>query len=117
MVTPKACPAVWERLQSDSIGFRHEPDIFIPISSSLIPDTNNQNVPSSSEHQITSTQSKDVIDYQINNQKSLQENRDDSAHHVSLCMNDVRTTLFIEENAFNDAKATMNSNNNGGKGI
>lgn len=57
------------------------------------------------------------MDYQINNQKLSQQENDESAHHVSLCMNDIRTTLFIEESAFNDAKAVMNSNNNGGKGM
>lgn len=75
-------PTVWERLPSNSINHRHQPDRLIPINSSPFDNVNND---------------------QIDNQTSLIQQ--DSAHHVSLCVNDLRTTLFIDEN-------TLNNNNN-----
>ena len=109
-------PAVWERFQSDPIRLRHEPDIFIPIIPSRVADTNNQETISYSNNLITSSPFDNVSDYQINNQTSSQQVHD-SAHHVSVCVNDLHTTLFIDEDAFNSTKATTNSNNNSGKGI
>jgi hypothetical protein len=69
-----------------------------------------------SNNLITSSPFDNVVDYQINNQTSSQQAHK-SAHHVSLCVNDLHTTLFIEEDALNSAKTTANNNNNGGKGI
>ena len=106
-------PAVWERIQSNPIGLRHQPDIFIPVIPTATVDTNNQGTMSYSNNLISSSPFDNVVDHQINNQKSSQ----DSAHHVSLCVNDLHTTLFIDEDALNSTKTTMNSNNNGGKGI
>jgi len=61
-----------------------------------------------------------TTDYQINQQTSSSfQQAQNPAHHVSLCVNDLRTTLYIEEDALNSTKTTVNSNNtnNGGKGI
>jgi len=98
-------PAVWERLQSDPIGLRHEPDIFIPIDAT---DTNNQETMAFTDQQITTAPIKMINDDQINNS---------SAHHVSLCVNDLRTTLYIDEDALNATKTTMNSNSSSGKAV
>ncbi|CAF0790142.1 unnamed protein product [Rotaria sordida] len=104
-------PAVWERLQSDPIRFRHEPDVFIPIIPTAVTDTNIQETTSYSNNIITSSQFDNVGGYQTSNQTSSQPVQE-SAHHVSLCVNDLHTTLFIDENAFNSTKTLMNSNNN-----
>ncbi len=109
-------PAVWERLQSNPVRLRHQPDIFIPIIPAAVADTNNQETMSYSNNLITSSPFDNVVDYQINNQTSSQQAHE-SAHHVSVCVNDLHTTLFIDEDALNSTKTTMNSNNNGGKGI
>jgi len=109
-------PAVWERLQSNPVRLRHQPDIFIPIIPAAVADTNNQETMSDSNNLITSSPFDNVVDYQINNQKSSPQTHE-SVHHVSLCVNDLHTTLFIDEDALNSTKTTMNSNNNGGKGI
>jgi len=109
-------PAVWERLQSNPVRLRHQPDIFIPIIPAAVADTNNQETMSSSNNLITSSPFDNVVDYQINNQTSSQQAHE-SAHHVSVCVNDLHTTFFIDEDALNSTKTTMNSNNNGGKGI
>jgi hypothetical protein len=105
-------PAVWERLHSDPIRLRHQPDIFIPIIPAAVADTNNQETMSYSNKLITSSPFDNVVDYQINNRASSQQ-----AHHVSVCVNDLHTTLFIDEDALNSTKTTTNSNNNGSKGI
>jgi hypothetical protein len=109
-------PAVWERLQSNPVRLRHQPDIFIPIIPAAVADTNNQETMSYSNNLITSPPFDNVLDNQINNPNSSQQ-RHQSAHHVSLCVNDLHTTLFIDEDALNSTKTTTNSNNNGGKGI
>jgi len=93
----KIAPTVWERLPTNSVHLRHQPDRFIPINSSIV-DTNNQN------NLINSSPFDNVPNYQMKNQ--------DSTHHVSLCVNDLRTTLFIDEDTLNNTKA----NNNNGKG-
>lgn len=109
-------PAVWERLQADPIRFRHQPDIFIPIVSGAVVDTNTQETVSYANNRMTSSPFDNTIDYQINDQTSTQQAQN-PAHHVSLCVNDLHTTLFIDEDAFNSTKTTVNSNNNnGGKG-
>jgi hypothetical protein len=69
-----------------------------------------------SNNLITPSPFDNAIDYQINNQISSQQAHN-AAHHVSLCVNDLHTTLFIDEDALNTTKTTTNSNNNGGKGI
>ena len=61
-----------------------------------------------SNNQITPSPFDNVVDHQINNQKS--------GHHVSLCVNDLHTTLFIDEDALNSTKRTANSDNNNSKG-
>ena len=101
MAVPR--PAVWERLQADPIGLRAEPDIFIPIDAT---DRNHQETMAFSDQQITTAPIKTINDDQINNP---------SAHHVSLCVNDLRTTLYIDEDALNATKTTMNSNSSSGK--
>ncbi|CAF3310005.1 unnamed protein product [Rotaria socialis] len=106
--------AVWERLQSDPIRFRHQPDIFIPISPAAV-DTNNQETTSySNNNQIPSSPFDNEVDYPANNQV-LSQPANESAHHVSLCVNDLHTTLFIDEDALNNTKTSINSNNNNGK--
>ena len=102
MAVPR--PAIWERLQSDPIGLRAEPDIFIPID---VTETNNEETMAFSDQQITTAPIKTINDDQINNP---------SAHRVSLCVNDLRTTLYIDEDALNTTKTTMNSNTSSGKG-
>ncbi len=109
-------PAVWERLESDPIRLRHQPDIFIPIIPAAVADTNNQETMSYSNNLITSSPFDNVGNYQINNQSSSQQAHN-SPHHVSVCVNDLHTTLFIDEDALNSTKTTTNSNNNSGKGI
>ncbi|CAF0760352.1 unnamed protein product [Rotaria sp. Silwood1] len=108
-------PAVWERLQSDPMRFRHEPDIFIPINPAAVTDTNNQETTFHSNNVITSSPFDNIADYQTSNQTSSQPVQE-SAHHVSLCVNDLHTTLFIDENALNNTKTSMNSNNNNNNG-
>jgi hypothetical protein len=108
-------PAVWERFQSDPIRLRHQPDIFIPIIPGAEADTNNQEAMSYSNNLITSSPFDNVADYQTNNQTSSQQ-PNESSHHVSLCVNDLHTTLFIDEDALNSTKTTTNSNSNGSKG-
>ncbi|CAF2381007.1 unnamed protein product [Rotaria sp. Silwood2] len=103
--------AVWERLQSDPMHFQHEPDIFIPIIPAAVTDTNNQETTSYSNNVITSSPFDNIADYQTSNQTSSQPIQE-SAHHVSLCVNDLHTTLFIDENALNSTKTSMTSNNN-----
>jgi hypothetical protein len=93
---------VWERLPSNSIHNQHQPDRFIPINPSTT-DTNNHETMSYSNNLINSSPFDNVINDPINNQ--------DSTHHVSLCVNDLRTTLFIDEDTLKNTK-TMN---NGGK--
>ena len=93
-------PAVWERLESDPVRFRHEPDIFVPIVPSPT-DTHNQ--------EIVST------DHQINNSVSNPQGNN-SSHHVSVCVNDLHTTLYIDEDALNSTKTTLNTSNGSGKG-
>lgn len=105
-------PAVWERIQSHPIRLRHQPDIFIPVNSTTTTDRNNQETISNSNHRISSSPFDNVVDHQINNQTASQQ-----AHHVSVCVNDLHTTLFIDEGALNNTKTTINSNNSGGKGI
>jgi hypothetical protein len=109
-------PAVWERLQSDPVRLRHQPDIFIPVIPAAVADTNNQETKSYPNNLITSSPFDNVVDHQINNQISSQQAHD-SVHHVSLCVNDLHTTLFIDQDALNNTKTMTNSNNNGGKGI
>ncbi|CAF1132651.1 unnamed protein product [Adineta steineri] len=111
--------AIWERLQSEPVRLRHQPDIFIPITpaaAAIVPDTNNQETMSYSNNLITSSPFDNVDDYhhQINN-RTLSQQEDKSTHHVSLCVNDLHTTLFIEEDALNNTKSSINSNNNSGK--
>ena len=109
--------AVWERVQSRPIRFRHQPDVFIPISQAVEADTNNQETKSCSNNLITSSPPFDsVVDYQINKQ-TPSEQAQGSPHHVSLCVNDLHTTLFIDEDALNSTKTIINSNNNNGRGI
>jgi hypothetical protein len=50
-------PAVWERLQSNPVRLRHQPDIFIPIipAAASAVDTNNQETMSYSNNLITSS--------------------------------------------------------------
>ena len=111
-------PAVWERLQSNPIRLRHQPDIFIPVISTTTAaakttaDRNNQETMSNTNNRISSSPFDNVVDHQINNQTASH-----SPHHVSVCVNDLHTTLFIDEGALNSTKTTINSNNNGGKGI
>jgi len=92
---------VWERLPSNSV---HQPEKIIPINSSFA-DTNNHQTISDSNRLINSSPFDNVINYPVNTSQ-------DSTHHVSLCVNDLRTTLFIDEDTLNNTK-TMN---NGGKG-
>ena len=54
-----------------------------------------------------------VLNYQIDNQGSSSQ----QGHHVSLCVNDLHTTLFIDEDALNSTKTTTTSTNNGNKGM
>jgi hypothetical protein len=61
-----------------------------------------------SNNQITSSPFDNVINSQINNPTLLQ----DSTHHVSLCVNDLHTTLFIDENAMNNTKTSNNGKGN-----
>ena len=93
--------SIWERLPLND-GPHHQQkqqdERFIPIHSSLT-DTNNR---------MNSSPFDNVINYQINSRTSAP----DSAHDVSLCVNDLRTTLFINEDTLNNSK----SMNNGGKG-
>lgn len=105
-------PAVWERLQSDPIRLRHQPDIFIPVLSTTTADRSNQETMSNANNRIRSSPFDNVVDHQINNPTASH-----SPHHVSVCVNDLHTTLFIDEGALNSTKTTINSNNNGGKGI
>ncbi|UJR35505.1 hypothetical protein I4U23_028259 [Adineta vaga] len=114
--TSTSRPAVWERLRSEPVRLRHQPDIFIPILPATKADTNNQETLSYKNNLISSTPFDNVADYQINNQTSSQP-VDKSTHHVSLCVNDLHTTLFIEEDALNNTKTTTNSHNNTSKVI
>ncbi|CAF2779310.1 unnamed protein product [Rotaria sp. Silwood2] len=100
-------PTIWQRLSSNRIHVQHQPDRFIPIHSSMA-DTNNHETMSDSNNLITSSPFNNVINDQINNQISSQ----DSTHHVSLCVNDLKTTLFIDEDALNNTKTTITNNNN-----
>lgn len=112
-------PAVWERLQSNPIRLRPQPDIFIPINSTApaaAADRNNQETISNSNNLITSSPFDNSVDHQINNQAAASQPAHHSPHHVSVCVNDLHTTLFIDEDALNTTKTTINSNNNGGKG-
>ena len=52
-----------------------------------------------------------VINHQINN-RTTTTTALDSTHDVSVCVNDLRTTLFINEETLNSNKSI----NNGGKG-
>jgi hypothetical protein len=105
----RIAPTVWEeRLpSSNSVHRPYQHDRFIPIHPSIA-DTNNHETTFYSHNQINSSPFDNVINHQINNPTSSQ----DSAHHVSLCVNDLRTTLFIDEDTLNNTK-TMNK---GGKG-
>lgn len=67
---------------------------------------------SDSNNLITSSAFNNVINDQINNQITSQ----DLAHHVSLCVNDLHTTLFIDEDTFNTKNITSNNNNSDKKG-
>ncbi|CAF0864550.1 unnamed protein product [Adineta ricciae] len=109
-------PAVWEQLRSEPVRLRHQPDIFIPIQAVTEADRNNQETSSYTNNRITTTPFDNVTDYQINNKTSSQL-VDKSTHHVSLCVNDLHTTLFIEEDALNNTKTTTNSNNSSSKVI
>lgn len=108
-------PAVWERLESDPISFRHEPDIFIPIDPAS-PDTNNFETKNVSNNLITTTAIDKAVDYQVGN-SLLAKQAHDSPHNVSLCVNDLRTTLYIDEDVLNNTKTTLNSSNGKGKFI
>ena len=72
-------------------------DRFIPIKQTLNTDTNSR---------INSSPFDNIINDQINNRTSAHESM---AHHVSLCVNDLRTTLFIDEETLN----TTPTNNKG----
>jgi hypothetical protein len=109
-------PAVWERLQSDPIRLRHEPDIFIPIIPATT-DANNQDNMSYSNQLIPSMPFNNALDCQIDNNQTSTSLNHDAVHHVSLCVNDLRTTLFIDEDVLNNTKTTTNSNNSASKGI
>ena len=78
-------------------------------------DANNQETMSYSNHLITPSPFDNVIDYQINNPTSSQHAHD-AAHHVSVCVNDLHTTLFIDEDALNSTKTT-NNNSSSSKGM
>ncbi|CAF3391869.1 unnamed protein product [Rotaria sp. Silwood1] len=103
---------IWQRLSSNRIHVQHQPDRFIPIHSSMA-DTNNHETMSDSNNLITSSPFNNVINDQINNQTSSQ----DSNHHVSVCVNDLKTTLFIDEDALNNTKTTTTNNNNDKKAV
>ena len=87
---------VWEPLPHDTID---QSNRFIPINL-VATDINNQLNNSSPFDNVSNPQ--------INNQITSQN----PTHHVSVCVNELRTTLFIDENTLNSTK----TNNNNGKG-
>lgn len=91
--------SIWERLPSNDVHHQHER--FIPIRSSFT-DTNNR--------MNNSSPFDNVINHQINNRTPMTAH--DSTHDVSLCVNDLRTTVFINEETLHKNKSI----NNGGKG-
>jgi hypothetical protein len=101
-------PTVWERRPSNSI---HQPERIIPINSSFA-DTNNHQTLFHLNNLNNSSPFDNVINYPINNQIPSH----DSTHHVSLCVNDLRTTLFIDEDTLNNNNNNTKTMNNGGKG-
>ena len=66
-------------------------------------DTNNYETMSYSNNQITPSSFDNAINSQINK---------DSTHNVSLCVNDLHTTLFIDENALNNTKTNTSGKGN-----
>jgi hypothetical protein len=95
---------VWERLPSNHVHSQNQPNSFIlPINLSNT-DTNNHEPMSYSNNRITPSPFDNVINSQINNQ--------DSTHHVSLCVNDLHTTLFIDEDALNNTKTNTGTKGN-----
>ncbi|UJR10433.1 hypothetical protein I4U23_014637 [Adineta vaga] len=84
-----ASRTLWKRLTRQT-------DEFFPINSSM---TNSNNLPTASPS------FDNVIDSQTNNPSlsSLQ-----GANHISLCVNDLHTTLFIDEDTLNHTKLTTN---------
>ncbi|CAF1176092.1 unnamed protein product [Rotaria sordida] len=98
------------RFSSNRVHVQYQPDRFIPINSSIA-DTNNHETMSNSNNLITSSPFNNVTNDQINNQISSQ----DSTHHVSLCVNDLHTTLFIDEDTLKKTKTSIN--NNGRKAV
>ena len=94
--------SIWERLPSNDA--HHQDERFIPINSSSFTDTNNR---------MNSSPFDNVINHQINNRTTTTTTTAlDSTHDVSVCVNDLRTTLFINEETLNSNKSI----NNGGKG-
>lgn len=98
---------IWKRLSSHQVQREHQPDKFVPVSSSITY-VNDHNKVSDAANLICSSPYSNVINDEINNLTSSP----DSARHVSLCVNDLHTTLFIDDDALNNTNAAINNNNN-----
>ncbi|CAF0788200.1 unnamed protein product [Didymodactylos carnosus] len=97
--------AIWERVDNkNSVRMRHEPDTYFPVHE--IENYSNHN----NNHLIINDHAEQH--YNKNNQTNINENK--HPHHVSLCVNDLHTTLFIDEDTLNNSK---NSNKSNGGGV
>ncbi|CAF1333463.1 unnamed protein product [Adineta steineri] len=95
------CRTPWKR-------HTYKSDGFFPIHSSIT-DTDKHKTMSYSNNLTTSSPFDN-----INNQSSSPRD----ANHVSVCVNDLHTTLFIDEDTLNNTKTTINNtNNNGDKAV
>ncbi|CAF3302384.1 unnamed protein product [Rotaria socialis] len=106
VISPDIPAHDWEHLSSNDVHLQHQPNRFNPIAPTMV-DASNYETVSNSNNLISSSVLNNVINNPINNQISSK----DSTHHVSLCVNDLHTTLFIDEDTLNSTKANISNNN------
>ena len=75
-------------------------------------DANKHRTISQADHLISLSSSTDrATNYQTNNAIFSQQDAPNTAHHVSLCVDDQRTTLYIDEDTLNsDTVQALSSN-------
>ena len=100
-------PTNWKYVPSHSTNLHYESDKYISINPSITDTSNHHEITSNSNNPIISSS----FDNVNNDHREHQVSSQDSTHNVTLCLNDLQTTLFIDEDVFHNGK-TINNNNN-----
>ncbi|CAF1163349.1 unnamed protein product [Didymodactylos carnosus] len=97
--------AIWERMDNkDSVRMRYEPDTYLPVYQI----ENHSNNSNNNQHLIFNDHAEQQQRYNKNNHAHVNDNK--HQHHVSVCVNDLHTTLFIDEDALNSSENSRKSN-------